>query len=91
MDKWCYSKRKKRTPRLFHNCVSYLFSYFKSTIDLCYGILAGVQPMQVYLSIKPKYFIVLLNWEYNEVFGLQGKGELRRLDSGYYTVTQVDC
>ncbi len=32
----------QRTPRLFHNCASDLFSYFKSTIDLCYGILAGV-------------------------------------------------
>jgi len=32
-----------RTSRLCHNCASDLFSYFKSTIDLCYDILAGVQ------------------------------------------------
>jgi hypothetical protein len=36
-----------------------------------------------------KYFIVLQNWEYNEVFELQAEGELRRLESGYYIVTQV--
>ncbi len=28
----------QRTPRLCHNCDSDLFSPFKSTIDLCYGI-----------------------------------------------------
>ncbi len=49
------------TPRPCHKCGLDLFSYIKSTIDLCYGILAGVQP---------KYFIVLPIWEYDEVFGL---------------------
>jgi hypothetical protein len=68
----------QRTPRLCLNCVSDLISYFKSTIDLCYGILAGeVQPTYVSLSD-------------NEVFGLYGKSDLRRLDSGYYTVIRVD-
>ena len=50
------------TPQLCHNCGSDLFSYFKSAIDQYYGVLAGVQPTLVYLTIKPKYFIVLLNW-----------------------------
>jgi hypothetical protein len=35
---------KCRTPTLCHNCVSDLFRYFKSTIDLCYGIVARLQP-----------------------------------------------
>ncbi len=34
----------QHTPGLCHNCASDLFSYFKSTIDLCYGIVVGVQP-----------------------------------------------
>jgi hypothetical protein len=33
------------TPSLCHNYPSKLFSYFKSTIDLYYGILAEVQLM----------------------------------------------
>jgi len=32
------------TSRLCHNCTSDLFSYFKSTIDLCYSISAEVHP-----------------------------------------------
>jgi chloride channel 3/4/5 len=35
---------KCRTSRRCHNYALDLFSYVKSTIDLCYGILAGLQP-----------------------------------------------
>jgi len=47
--------------RVFHKYGLDLFTYIKSTIDLCYGILAGVQS---------KYFIVLPIRDYNQVFGL---------------------
>jgi hypothetical protein len=57
---------KCRTSRLCPNCASDPFSDFKSTIDLCYGIVAGVYPSQLTLTLKPKYFVVLPICEYNE-------------------------
>ena len=53
-------QRTPCTPRRQDNKVSKRFGNFKSTNHLCYGILVGVQSAQVYLTIKPKYFTILL-------------------------------
>jgi hypothetical protein len=51
------------TPRTMDNNASKSFGNFKSTTHLCYGILVGVQPAQVYLLIKSKYFTIHPNFK----------------------------
>jgi DNA-directed RNA polymerase subunit F len=45
---------KWRILRLYHNCASDLFSYFKSTINLCYVIVARHAPNPVQTE-KPRF------------------------------------
>ena len=45
------------TPRISDNYSEDFFRHLKSTIDLCFDILVGVQRAQIYLTINPKYLV----------------------------------